>query len=404
MAKNKTNIIYVGCDQLDFTVDGTFKVGFMDICEKLQSVARENDDQQLLEFGNFKGMIQGLGGKGGWNYIINNTTATFSIKNRGEKWSLKVSVRSFILASDKYAGAIQKIVKQIKEFIAISDYRISRFDGAVDCQPDNFKIKPELFIKRGQMALGEFYKMVENGKQDVISKNEYDELVKSNTIECGRIYRKKNIETVLLGKLPNFQICLYNKSIQINKSPKFEYWRNVWRLSPLYDNTRPVWRYEFRFGRQFFKVRYINDFVDLRREIGKIIYTATRQVYMVERLTSNISRDGKTCQHWRNIRDTLFSYVNNLNDDTPKAICLKEQLQAIKARRIDRNEKVLIGLSLNIMAMNGETTLDWNKLQKSINSQLKDISSDQQKTETANKRLSKLIKEYEYLEYGVVDE
>ena len=384
---NIIKTIYTNIDQLDFTINGKLKVGVISKLEQAKIEAGQNDNKKApFEFGNLRGIVNNNGAKGGWSYILTNSTETYTIKEKGE-WSVKISIRSVLLASLGYKHSLADVIGRIKEIITPTDYRVGRVDIATDIQAGNWIPNPDLIVKRGQLTQCDIYD---------------DDGVKVGTKDISKIYRKSKIETITVGKVNNFQMQVYNKTRQVNQTPKAEYWRNVWAKNTQYDEEFPVWRFEFRFGRDYFKKRNIYDFADFEQKIEGIMHKVVNGVYILERGVSNIARDGIKSEIWQVVSKNVINYSSFLKSEQYKTMDLKKQLNCIKVRRQDGLEKSIAGFATGIMALAGEKDFTQEELEEKVIDELSELFNNPERYKRCLKDFERKKEEFEYLEYGII--
>ena len=133
---NKMKKIYVGIDQLEFTLNGPIRAGVIETLEKAKQQAIKKDCEVIFEFNGLKGLIKPNGGAGGWKYILDTGTETFTVKDT--QWGVRISVRSLFLSNLGYKGALDDVLKRADILIARSDVRVGRIDIAIDVQAPRY--------------------------------------------------------------------------------------------------------------------------------------------------------------------------------------------------------------------------------------------------------------------------
>ncbi len=81
--------------------------------------------------------------------------------------------------------------------------------------------------------------------------------VEYNLSEIAAVYG--NSQSFLFGTASNLQFSLYQKDLQAKSIDKMHFWEAVWQrrtredFKPIYDSSKPVWRFEFRFHQTVIK-------------------------------------------------------------------------------------------------------------------------------------------------------
>jgi hypothetical protein len=209
------------------------------------------------------------GASGGYQYRFDTGLdgMVWLVKERDvtTEWNVFVSVKSMALAMHGYEGMKAKIYQYLEDFGAIAPNTINRVTGRPFDKPlesvnrvdycfdfiaDSFLIDPEAFVLKYAK------KKKVNGKFDV----------NFEVNGTGKL-----IESVTIGKMPNRQVILYDKTREVRaKYIEKDYWWQVWG----YDKERfneTIIRIEVRSGKDDLKDRYnVSTFAELEKSFERI--------------------------------------------------------------------------------------------------------------------------------------
>ena len=139
---------------------------------------------------------------------------------------------------------------------------ISRVDYAMDFHADEFDLRPEHIVSKG-------------------SKAGYFEGATAH-------WAGRRVTGVTVGKMPNRQVVIYDKTADIAAKNK-SYWWEAWGLEK-YDGCR-VWRIELRAGKRFLSevwdIRTMDEMLDA---IGDVMRDTMEKVRLVIPDDSNVTR------------------------------------------------------------------------------------------------------------------
>lgn len=191
---------------------------------------------QALTFGGHTFLVESHGAGGGYAFSVNTGELGalwwFKEPRDGrDPWGVRVSSRALPLAVhglDKVKAKLDKFLTDLGMLFSETDRRISRIDYAIDYLIPGFAIDPAHFVchaRRSKALDGEFSAELRG--------------IKFNGIR--------------IGKMPNAQICIYDKRREVIDKRK-AFWWDIWAKrakahSLILSNQSPIWRFEFRAGR-----------------------------------------------------------------------------------------------------------------------------------------------------------
>lgn len=264
-------LFYHNFDTLDVAFQCAFSKKVRAQLAEAKKEAIQNGQATIIELGKDKlpVSVYETGAGGGYQYRFDTGLdgMVWLVKERdvSTEWNVFISVKSMALAIHGYEGMKAKIYKYLDDFGVIApntiDHRtgrpfekplesVNRVDYCFDFIADRFSIDPEAFVLKYAK------KKKVNGKFDV------DFEVNGSG---------KLIESVTIGKMPNRQVILYDKTREVRaKYIEKDYWWQVWG----YDKERfkgTIMRVEVRSGKDDLKDRYnVTTFAELEKSFEKI--------------------------------------------------------------------------------------------------------------------------------------
>lgn len=279
----KPKTLYHGYDALDVAFQGRVSEHSLTQLESAKAKAKEAGADILETIGAYECQVKGYGtsAASGYTYLIGTGAEgiAWSIKKSRDvsQWNLRASVSSSLLQAVGFEGAVDRLYSDLKEFGAqVLAESVARVDYCVDMQLDSlaaisenlFRLDPDKFIAHSRVS-----RTVELGDHDA---------------DYVRIFQKKYVETVTLGKMPGRQLQVYNKRIE-QVAKKSQRWFAVWGFN---SKTCPnVWRVEVRAGKNYLREWNVKTFQDVRDSFGDLCADCFANIRYVESTDySNISR------------------------------------------------------------------------------------------------------------------
>ena len=229
-------LLHAGFDSLDLAYNTQIGSELQAALHHAKACAADERRAQALTFGEHTFLVESHGAGGGYAFSVNTGEfgALWWFKERRDgrdPWGVRVSARALPLAVyglDVVKVKLDQFLIGLGMSFSESDRRISRIDYAIDYLIPGFAINPDNFVchaRRSKAVDGEF-------SADL---------------------RGTKFNGIRIGKMPNAQICIYDKRREVIDKRK-AFWWDIWANrakahSPILSNQSPIWRFEFRAGR-----------------------------------------------------------------------------------------------------------------------------------------------------------
>jgi hypothetical protein len=261
-------LIYQGFDGLDVSFQGIFpeEIRYQLKLAKEQAYETRKEVKVLLGEKEIPVLVQPSGARG-YQFIfdtgIDREIWWLADNNKSNRWNIRTSVKSLSLALYGYKGVKANILGFLEDMEARGDNkdfslleRVSRFDYCFDFLSGNFSINPKCISAHS------------NTKRQFIGGNQL-------------ITKNKDIETVLIGKMPNRQLTIYNKLKEIIIKRK-EYWFDLWEIDKEKLNNNKIWRFEIRAGKEELNSWNLKRFDDLEDKAGDVLFDIANSIRYVK--------------------------------------------------------------------------------------------------------------------------
>jgi predicted GIY-YIG superfamily endonuclease len=338
--------IYQNFDGLDVTFQCAIPRAILQKLYAAQQEAKAERKGVLIELGKSKTQLEVAesGMKGGFAYRFSlppeGMVWAIGDSDHAERWNVKVSAGSLMLALNGYEQTKNKILEfLITELNAIPPQnrnipleRISRFDFCVDfILEDDFIPDPKCFLTHNRSKRRYQGKIANISAEDFIF------------IDQGR-----NIQTITIGKMPNRQITIYNKRKEITVSQK-SYWWKFWGINPNKMKSN-IWRVEARAGKKELNKWNLRRFSEFEAKAGDVIISMLRDYRYVTPNENDKNRGRWPMQpFWAecisSARDYLDEYICNAER--------KEIMDGIKEDILKRYKAHLNGVLTSYTAAQG---------------------------------------------------
>ena len=259
--------IYQNFDALDMTFQCAIPRYILNKLEAAQEKAIETKKGVVIEIGKSQTSVEVAfnGMKGGYAYRFNTGLdgAIWAIANNEnpEQYNVKVSPRSLCLALYGYYETKNKILDfLINELNAIPPKdrdapleRVSRIDYCFDFIADNnFVPDPNCFLTHNKCK-----------------KKYQGNIPNISPLDFICVEQGKEIQTIMVGKMPNRQITIYNKTKEIQANQKI-YWWDIWGINPK-EIKGTIWRVEVRAGKKELNKYQLRRFSNFEKKAGDVI-------------------------------------------------------------------------------------------------------------------------------------
>lgn len=373
------NILYQGIDNLDFSINGTYKDGFEAYLKEQKEIAQYDVTDTPIFFNGFTGMLKPHGTDGGYTYMIKNELFTITLKKHDVKktpWFCKVSVRSVLLSDAGYKGTVKFVMEQMNKIVNVDDISINRVDICQDFQEKKYEIIPKSFVLKGKLKGYGFHTYGNRLKQD----------------------------TITIGKLPNLQATIYDKSKQSSQVDCASYWNQLHKSHPKYIEKTTVYRIEFRYGNEYLKKQNIYTFDELEEKLPLLIEKMANQVYITDDINQkNTSRCNKS-KLWLELINNFYEYIKTMeNDIRDIGKSLEFRLRSKLERKKENAVRNIVNSVINYSVLSGRR-FDVSELGLlfDIKSHLEIILSNEDKKKSLSERMNKKLEEFESLNYGII--
>jgi len=207
-------LIHQGFDSLYVSFQGFFPENIRRELEEGKLKAQDSRNPSLVLLGEkeIKVLVHPTGANG-YEFIfetgLDREKWLVANNRKSDKWNIYIQIRSLSLVTHGYEGSkknILQLLNDVKAQGALEDFslleRVSRFDYCFDFISDSFSINPKCICAHS------------NTKRQFIGGNRL-------------ISKNKDIETVMIGKLPNRQIIIYDKTKEIIAHNN-KHWLKIW--------------------------------------------------------------------------------------------------------------------------------------------------------------------------------
>lgn len=328
-------IIHSGFDGLDLSYRTILPNHALDKLRAAKAEAIKTNSAVAITIGGADLIVIGSGASGGYQYTVDTGPlgATWFFKDgvRSDPWGCRVSIKSLPLALYGIAEMKQRcdaLLLALGCLLSAATCRISRVDYAIDLIIPGFILDPDHFVSHSKS-------------------------VKEDYREMQTIRSSDTITSVRVGKMPNSQVCVYDKRREII-SKKKEYWRQIWSQNAgrEIDEDLVVWRFELRAGRKAIDSYFNNTAWDMIGHcLGNLLANVSLRIRMVTPgRDSNRSR-WADAPLWSDIRNRLRA----IPITSPTALNPAEILFKLEQERRSQLISQQFGLEMTIAASLGYT-------------------------------------------------
>lgn len=329
--------IYQNFDGLEVSFQCCLPTYILNQLELAKNEAQKSRNSEFIRIGSSELLVSvaETGARGGYRYILDTGLdgATWFIAPSAnpEHWNVRVSVKSLMIALHGYEETKQIILKTLVENFEVTFpqntknvfpfERISRFDICFDFISENFTPDPKCFVAHGRT------------KKDVIQRITY----------IGR-----NVETMMIGKMPNRQVIFYNKTKEIIAHGK-SYWWDLWGIKKS-ELEGEIWRVEIRAGKKELNNWNLRKFTDLEKMAGDVtisILNASRYVIPSEN-DSNAAR-WEMANFWKDCINSAHEKLANFISNARREKIISDY----RGELMEMYEKHIFGLLTSYTAIIG---------------------------------------------------
>ena len=307
-------IVHAGFDGLDVAFRGVLPERELEKLHGAKLEAQKERRRTFITLGQGVEMhVEETGAKGGFAFRCDTGAegeTWFFKRSAKEDWNIRVSVKSATLAILGYEGVKSRLYDVLERLGAkICEVSIGRVDLAIDFLAPDFKLDPAHFVAHAKAG------------RSVYAQQEQQEDKQAG--DWNIVWNGQRVLSVTVGKMPNRQVIVYDKSQEV-KHRKKNYWWNIWGIE---DKKSKVWRVEVRAGKKYLKERLgISTWQDLEQHMGDAFVDTLEKVRMrnPEIKTSNISRSGYHPM-WRAALDRVQDRFADTLQGKPSVRVIKEE-------------------------------------------------------------------------------
>ncbi|WP_339745275.1 hypothetical protein [uncultured Maricaulis sp.] len=229
-------LLHAGFDGLDLAYNTQIGTELQSALLHAKARAAEERRAQAVTFAGHTFLVESHGGSGGYTFSVNTGELGalwwFKEPRAGrDPWGVRVSSRALPLAVhglDAVKTKLDQFLIDLGMIFGEADRRISRIDYALDFLFPDYSIEPDNFVAHSRRA-------------------------KALDGEFSAEMRGNKFNGIRIGKMPNSQICIYDKRLEVIEKRK-TFWWDIWAKattpqSVFLTNRSPIWRFEFRAGR-----------------------------------------------------------------------------------------------------------------------------------------------------------
>jgi len=302
-------MIYNNFDGLDVSFQGAFPEDILiSLAQTKELTKAAHNDDVVVKIGrsSVPVAVAATGAKGGYAYRFDTGVdgATWFVKHSTKRndWNIRVSLKSLNLALNGYEKARDNLFSMLDDFgvcgcfynleneLLPPEQSVGRVDYCFDFLIDDFVLEAENFLAHSRSTL--------RGVEP---------------IEMDTVHRANKMESVTVGKMPNRQVIIYDKTLEIRQKQK-PFWWDIWNLKKE-EVTGKIWRIEIRAGKNELREWNIASFDALEFCMGDALQRILEDIrYVIPADDTNRSRWPlhplwESCQE--KAKEVLAPYTSN---------------------------------------------------------------------------------------------
>lgn len=212
----------------------------VDIKEQAQEIHDINNDNRFIniDIGGIKWQVMATSIRG-YSVVLKNGDVSIAFKKKGDSKSdknpsVKIEYRSHFLVNYGLKEAHRRVNDYFKQFIH-AEYisKVQEIHTASDVQGHRFNLLDIVRFKTRSHRIE-----VHDGDDSFVGRQ--------------MVFSCRRMETLYFGG-SNHKLRIYDKTKEIKDQPESAQIERLWRLNPLYDSSKDVWRIEFQIRRPILK-------------------------------------------------------------------------------------------------------------------------------------------------------
>jgi len=325
-------LLYQNFDGLDFSINGAFPEEVLNALREAKEKSQKQHGNKILTYigpTNLPVHVYPTGAKGGYLFTFDTGPdgAIWFVKNTTipAAGNIRISCSSLSLALDGYEKTRNLLLfllmnigvtglfeneGQSLPLVPTSNSIIGRVDYCFDfLMDDDFNPDPRHFIIHPRSK----------ARGEIGEKPKYE-------VQGGYF------QSVMVGKMPNRQMIIYDKTAEIMDHDK-PYWWDIWGLDK---NTTQgtIWRIEARAGKDELQDWNIRSFQDLDKKLGDVmLYNLSKSRFAVPSQDTNRSR-WPTHPLWEACQDAAKNALAPYTSNATRKKVITDLREAIKTRAI----------------------------------------------------------------------
>lgn len=320
-------LLHAGFDGLDMAYSVTLPADLHRALAQAKTEAVEARRAVALTYGGQTFLVGDRGGAGGYAYAVDTGVMGanwwFKEPGTGDRWGARASSRALPLATK----GIEAVKAELDQFLialgmsfTMIDCRLSRIDYAIDFLLPEFEIIPENFVTHSK---------------------------RSKTIDgnYSANYRGDRINGIRIGKMPNSQVAIYDKRREVIDKKKF-YWWEIWKVNAekagiQISNKSPIWRFEYRAGKNFIDKTYLRKTWEAFAAIPSLVF---EKIVAQTRLVDPTGDSNRT--RWPNIPewDACQAVIDKISVSQSADVDAQKIADQLRIEYLRTLEKQTVGL------------------------------------------------------------
>jgi hypothetical protein len=375
-------LIYQNFDGLDVAFQGAFPEELLEILREAKDKAKQHDGMEILVHigqSNMPVLVAGSGARGGYAYRFDTGPdgAIWFVAHstKTDRWNIRVSLTSLNLALNGYEGARDNLRAQLLDFGAVGSLAdlplpasIGRADYCFDFIMDDFEPIPTNFVAHSRSTVASHEEMM------------------AQVVRRGR----KTL-TITVGKMPNRQVTIYNKTREIVDHNK-PYWWDIWGIEKETFQGQ-IFRVEVRAGKHELDQWNIKNFGQFEQKIGDVLIETLSSIKYTEPSDDENPSRWPLHQIWQSCLDAAKNALAPYSSNAER----KKIITDLRENLVDRAQKNFRGSVATFNHLLGHSPEEVTQTLEVINDDVESFAKNQK--EEFRKKCKKAGDKYVFLKY-----